>query len=297
MAIRPYKGILPTIGPRVYIDEAASIIGDVVIGADTSIWPMCSVRGDVNYIRIGARTNIQDGSILHGTHDYEGVPGGWAVIVGDDVTIGHQCIIHGCTVESRCLIGMGSAILDGAVLRSGVFLGAGSLVTEGKELEGGYLWMGRPAKRVRELTDEEKAWFEYSARHYVEAGLKNDLFKVGWAERSEAQRPAFTLVGVHFVHPNLPFLTFPAPRPCRRFFRRFAFRRDQGAHDGLRLRALGRLQTAVFLQQPVFVRRQGRRPFRLHPVTAGLLRHPVQVAGRHAGHDVLHVHAEPGTGG
>jgi carbonic anhydrase/acetyltransferase-like protein (isoleucine patch superfamily) len=175
MAIRPYKGILPTVGPRVYIDEAASIIGDVVIGADTSIWPMCSVRGDVNVIRIGARTNIQDGSILHGTHDYEGVPGGWAVIVGDDVTIGHQCIIHGCTVESRCLIGMGSAILDGAVLRSGVFLGAGSLVTEGKELEGGYLWMGRPAKRVRELTDEEKAWFDYSARHYVD--LKNDYLK------------------------------------------------------------------------------------------------------------------------
>ena len=175
MAIRPYKNILPTIGPRAYIDEAATVIGDVVVGDDTSIWPMCSVRGDVNYIRIGARTNIQDGSILHGTHDYEGVPGGWAVIVGDDVTIGHQCIIHGCTVESRCLIGMGSAILDGAVLRSGVFLGAGSLVTEGKELEGGYLWMGRPAKRVRELTEEEKAWFEYSARHYVK--LKDDYLK------------------------------------------------------------------------------------------------------------------------
>jgi len=97
------------------------------------------------------------------------------VVVGDDVTIGHQCIIHGCTVESRCLIGMGSAILDGAILRAGAFLGAGSLVTEGKELEGGYLWMGRPAKRVRELTAEEKAWFEYSARHYVK--LKNDYLK------------------------------------------------------------------------------------------------------------------------
>src|SRR3989344_4625161 len=118
MAIRPYKGILPTIGPRVYIDEAATVIGDVVIGADTSIWPMCSVRGDVNIIRIGARTNIQDGCVLHGTHEYESVPGGWAVVVGDDVTIGHQCIIHGCTVESRCLIGMGSAILDGAILRA-----------------------------------------------------------------------------------------------------------------------------------------------------------------------------------
>jgi carbonic anhydrase/acetyltransferase-like protein (isoleucine patch superfamily) len=175
MAIRPYKNIVPTVGPRVYIDDAASIIGDVVIGEDTSIWAMCSVRGDVNIIRIGARTNIQDGCILHGTIEYESVPGGWAVMVGDDVTIGHQCIIHGCTIESSCLIGMGSAILDGAVLRSGVFLGAGSLVTEGKELEGGYLWMGRPANRVRKLTEEEKAWFDYSAKHYVD--LKNDYLK------------------------------------------------------------------------------------------------------------------------
>jgi carbonic anhydrase/acetyltransferase-like protein (isoleucine patch superfamily) len=175
MAIRPYKHILPTLGPRVYVDEEATVIGDVIIGADTSIWPLCSIRGDVNYIRIGARTNIQDGCVLHGTHDYADAPGGFAVVIGDEVTIGHQCIIHGCTVESRCLIGMGSAILDGAVLRSHVFLGAGSLVTEGKELEGGYLWMGRPAKRVRELTEKEMAWFEYSARHYV--ALKNDYLK------------------------------------------------------------------------------------------------------------------------
>ena len=175
MAVRPYRNIRPTIGPKVYVDESAVVIGDVVIGEDASIWPMCSVRGDVNRIRIGARTNIQDGTILHGTHDYESVPGGLAVMVGDDVTIGHQCIIHGCTIESSCLIGMGSAILDAAVLRRGVFLGAGSLVTEGKELAGGYLWLGRPAKKVRELTSEEKAWFEYSARHYVQ--LKNDYLK------------------------------------------------------------------------------------------------------------------------
>ena len=166
-------------GPRIhssaFIAPGCRIIGDVEIGPDVSIWYNCVIRADVNRIVIGARTNIQDGSILHGTHDYEGVPGGWAVIVGDDVTIGHQCIIHGCTVESSCLIGMGSAILDGAILRAGVFLGAGSLVTEGKELEGGYLWMGRPAKRVRELTEEEKAWFKYSARHYVD--LKNDYLK------------------------------------------------------------------------------------------------------------------------
>jgi carbonic anhydrase/acetyltransferase-like protein (isoleucine patch superfamily) len=175
MAIRPYKNILPTIGRNVYVDESAVVIGDVVLGHDVSVWPMCSLRGDVNLIRIGARSNIQDGTIVHVTYPHESLPGGHATVIGDDVTVGHQCILHGCTVESLCLIGMGSSILDGAVLRRGVFLGAGSLVTEGKELEGGYLWMGRPAKKVRALTAEEKAWFEYSARHYV--NLKNDYLK------------------------------------------------------------------------------------------------------------------------
>ncbi|GMR03666.1 MAG: gamma carbonic anhydrase family protein [Gammaproteobacteria bacterium] len=175
MAIRPYKGTLPTIAVSAYIDEHAVIIGDVVIGEDSSIWPMCSVRGDVNLIRIGRRTNIQDGSVVHVTHPYKNVPKGHAVHIGDDVTIGHQCTIHGCTIENSCLIGMGSTILDGAILHTGVFLAAGSLVTEGKELEGGYLWMGRPAKRVRELTDEEKSWFDYSAKHYVT--LKDDYLK------------------------------------------------------------------------------------------------------------------------
>lgn len=172
MAIRPYKGVLPTLGARVYVDESASVIGDVVIGDDTSIWPQCSVRGDVNTIRIGARSNIQDGSVVHVTRAHTGLPGGRAVTIGDDVTVGHKVIVHGCTIEDRCLIGMGSVLLDGAVLRAGVFLGAGSLVSEDKELEGGYLWLGRPAKKIRPLTDEEWKWFEYSARHYVR--LKDD---------------------------------------------------------------------------------------------------------------------------
>jgi len=168
MALRSYKGFLPTIAKTTYVDEHAAVIGDVVIGEDSSIWPMCSVRGDVNIIRIGARTNIQDGSIVHVTHPYKEFPDGHAVHIGDDVTIGHQVTAHGCVIEDRCLIGMGSTILDGAVLRKHVFLGAGSLVTEGKELTGGSLWLGRPAKRIRELTDEEWKWFEYSAKHYVE---------------------------------------------------------------------------------------------------------------------------------
>jgi carbonic anhydrase/acetyltransferase-like protein (isoleucine patch superfamily) len=171
MAIRPYKTILPRIGDRAYVDEAAAVIGDVQLGEDASIWPMTVVRGDVNAIRIGARTNIQDGSVIHVTHKSSSDPG-HPTLIGDDVTVGHKVTLHGCMVENLCLIGMGSSILDGAVIRSQVLLGAGSLVTEGKELEGGYLWMGRPARRVRPLTDEERKWFAYSAKHYVK--LKDD---------------------------------------------------------------------------------------------------------------------------
>jgi len=172
MSIRPYKGIHPTIAKSAFIDDSAVVIGDVVIGEDASVWPQCSIRGDVHYIRIGARSNIQDGTVIHVTHPHGAAPGGYPAIIGDDVTVGHQCILHACTVGNRCLIGMGSQILDAAVIQDGVFLGAGSLVTEGKILESGYLYVGRPAKRVRELTAQEKAWFEYSARHYV--ALKND---------------------------------------------------------------------------------------------------------------------------
>jgi len=175
MSLREYKGIRPTLGQRVYVDEQSAVIGDVVLGDDSSVWPMCSVRGDVNIIRIGARTNVQDGTVIHVTHPHESAEGGHAVHIGDDVTIGHQCTIHGCSIGNQCLIGMGTTILDGAVLRDGVFLGAGSLVTEGKELEGGCLYMGRPAKKVRELSADEKKWFIYSAQHYVR--LKDDYLK------------------------------------------------------------------------------------------------------------------------
>src|SRR5690348_8896162 len=124
MAIRPYKDIVPKIDPSVYVDELAAIIGDVVIGADSSIWPQVSIRGDVNHIRIGARTSIQDGTVIHVTHDHAAVPGGRAAIVGNDVTVGHQCVLHACAVEDLCLVGMGSIVLDGAILRKGVMLGA-----------------------------------------------------------------------------------------------------------------------------------------------------------------------------
>jgi len=170
--IRKYKNITPTLGNGVYVDEQASVIGDVVLGDDCSVWPMAVLRGDVNKIRVGDRSNIQDGTIVHVTHGYSAVPDGYGVSIGNDVTIGHNVTVHGCTIEDECLIGIGSTILDGAVIHKHVLLGAGSLVTEGKQLHGGFLWMGRPAKKVRELTEDEIKWFGYSANHYKK--LKDD---------------------------------------------------------------------------------------------------------------------------
>ena len=148
------------------------VIGDVEIGDDSSIWPMAVLRGDVNSIHIGSRTSIQDGSVLHVTHDHPAQPGGFPLSIGDEVTVGHNVTLHGCTIDNRCLIGMGSTILDGAVLEEHVLLGAGSLVPPNKVLEGGYLWVGSPVKRVRPLTVDEQIWFGYSAEHYVK--LKNE---------------------------------------------------------------------------------------------------------------------------
>lgn len=169
--IRRFEEYTPQVDSSAFIDASAVVTGDVIIGADSSIWPCCSVRGDIHSIRIGERTNIQDGSVLHVTHDSEFAPGGNGLTVGDDVTVGHNVILHACTIEDLCLIGMGSVVLDGAVVQSGAMVGAGSLVSPNKVLQGGYMWLGSPAKQVRELTDKEKAFLEYSAKHYVD--LKN----------------------------------------------------------------------------------------------------------------------------
>lgn len=173
--IRSFAGKMPEVAATAYIDPTATVIGDVVIGADSSVWPMTSIRGDVNYIRIGERTSIQDGSVLHVTHAGPFSPQGNALHIGNNVTVGHQVILHGCTVEDNCLIGMGSKILDGAIVQSQVFLGAGSLVPPGKVLESGYLWLGSPAKKIRALTEEELHFLDYSAQHYVR--LKNIYLK------------------------------------------------------------------------------------------------------------------------
>ena len=171
MSIEKFENIIPTIHDSVYIHEQSLVIGDVVIGADSSVWPFSVIRGDVNSIRIGERTNVQDHSVLHVTHDGPYRPGGYSLEIGDDVTIGHRVTLHGCQIANRCLIGMGATVMDGAVLHDNVILGAGSLVTPGKELEGGYLWMGQPARKVRALEESEIESLQYSAQHYVR--LKN----------------------------------------------------------------------------------------------------------------------------
>lgn len=165
--IRPYRGTLPRLGAGVYVDEAARVIGDVELGDDCSVWPFAVLRGDVNRIRIGARTNIQDGSILHVTHDGPYTPGGVPLLIGDDVTIGHGVILHACTIGHRCLIGMGARVLDKAVIEDEVFVAAGSIVAPGKRLESGFLYRGSPAVRARPLTADERANLHYSAEHYV----------------------------------------------------------------------------------------------------------------------------------
>ena len=171
MTVRSYQGHTPELGAGVYVDPAAVVIGRVRIGNDSSVWPATVVRGDINAIEIGMCTNIQDGSVLHVTHDSRFDPGGHPLSVGSYVTVGHRVVLHACSIGDYCLIGMGSVVLDGAVLAPRVMLGAGSLVSPGKRLEGGFLWLGSPVRKVRPLTEMELAFLEYSASHYVD--LKN----------------------------------------------------------------------------------------------------------------------------
>jgi carbonic anhydrase/acetyltransferase-like protein (isoleucine patch superfamily) len=165
--LRSFKGIMPTLGARAYVDPAATVIGDVVLGDDVSIWPGAILRGDVHYIRIGARSNVQDGSVVHVTHDGPYSPGGFPTIVGEGVTIGHAAVIHACTIEDYCLIGMHATVLDGAVIKKYGFVGAGSVVPPGKVVGERELWLGNPAQRVRLLTDKQIEQLHYSADHYV----------------------------------------------------------------------------------------------------------------------------------
>ncbi|MGR5178667.1 gamma carbonic anhydrase family protein [Vibrio parahaemolyticus] len=171
-SIRSYKGISPQLDDSVYIDETSVIVGDVRLGKDASVWPLVAARGDVNHIIIGDRTNIQDNSVLHVTHKNAENPEGYPLIIGNDVTIGHKVMLHGCTIKDRVLVGMGSIVLDGAIIESDVMIGAGSLVPPNKKLESGYLYVGSPVKQARPLTDKERAFLVRSANNYVQN--KND---------------------------------------------------------------------------------------------------------------------------
>jgi carbonic anhydrase/acetyltransferase-like protein (isoleucine patch superfamily) len=171
--VRSYQGMEPRIAPDAYVDENAVVIGDVEIGQQASIWPMAVLRGDIHRISVGAGSNIQDGTILHVSHDSRFLPGGAPTIVHDRVTVGHQAMLHGCQIHDLCLIGIGARVLDRAVLRSRVMLAAGAVVPPGKVLEGGYLYVGAPAKRTRLLTDLEMEYLDYAAAHYIELAIKH----------------------------------------------------------------------------------------------------------------------------
>jgi carbonic anhydrase/acetyltransferase-like protein (isoleucine patch superfamily) len=167
-ALRSYKDTRPVIGERVYIDQSSVLVGDIRIGDDSSIWPLVAARGDVNHIHIGKRTNVQDGSVLHVTHKNQENPDGYPLIIGDDVTVGHKVMLHGCIIKDRVLVGMGAIVLDGAVIEEDVMFGAGSLVPPGKTLESGYLYVGSPVKQARLLNDKERAFLQKSADNYVQ---------------------------------------------------------------------------------------------------------------------------------
>lgn len=175
MHIRSFEGKTPIISETAYIDPMAVVIGDVIIGQESSVWPMAVIRGDIHSIHIGDKTSIQDGTVIHVSHAGEFNPEGNAVLVGNQVTVGHQVTLHGCTISDLCLIGMGAIVMDGVLVESEVILGAGSLASPGQVLSSGYLWLGRPAKKIRPLTEKEKQHIRYSAAYYAKLGKRHAL--------------------------------------------------------------------------------------------------------------------------
>ena len=168
MSIRSFKSVVPQVHARAWVDAQAAVIGDVWLAEEVSVWPCAVIRGDVAPIRIGARSNIQDGAVIHATHNSIYTPGGRGTVLGCDVTVGHGAILHACTIGDNALIGMHATVLDGAEIGAYTLIAAGTLVPPGKKLEGGYLYMGNPARRVRALDEKERAFFAYSAAHYIQ---------------------------------------------------------------------------------------------------------------------------------
>lgn len=165
--IRTFEGHAPAIDPDAWLDPLCLVIGDVHVGPRSSLWPGVVARGDIHRIRIGCETNIQDGCVLHNSHDGPFMPGGSPLLIGDRVTVGHRAILHGCEIRNDCLIGMGAIVMDKAVVEDGVIIGAGCLVPPGKVLQSGFLYTGSPARQSRPLTDRETEYLAYSAAHYV----------------------------------------------------------------------------------------------------------------------------------
>lgn len=172
LSIRTFKGQTPSLSADVFVDPSAIVVGDVSLGDDCSVWPNTVIRGDMHTIKIGKRCSIQDGSVLHITHASDYNPGGFPLTLGDEVTVGHMAMLHGCTIGSRVLIGMQAMVMDGVIIEDDVVLGAGSLVPPGKVLKSGHLYVGRPAKMKRPLSEKELSYFSYTAGNYVK--LKNE---------------------------------------------------------------------------------------------------------------------------
>ncbi|TKB51925.1 gamma carbonic anhydrase family protein [Ferrimonas aestuarii] len=167
MGLYTYNQTQPTVDESAFVEQSAVLYGDIHLDADASIWPLVAARGDVNRIRIGKRSNIQDGSVLHVTRSSSNNEAGYPLLIGDDVTVGHKAMLHGCQIGNRVLVGMGAIILDGAVVEDDVMVAAGSLVPPGKKLESGFLYVGSPIKQARPLTEKEIAFLKVSADNYV----------------------------------------------------------------------------------------------------------------------------------
>jgi len=166
-SVRKYLEFTPALGERVFVDPTALVAGDVHLGDDCSVWPMAVIRGDMHKIRVGNRTSVQDGAVLHITHAGPFNPDGYPLVIGDDVTIGHKALLHGCTIGDRVLVGMGAIVMDGAIVEDDVIIAAGSIVSPGKRLESGYVYRGSPAKQARPISEKEQRFFTYSAKNYV----------------------------------------------------------------------------------------------------------------------------------
>ena len=183
MPVTPYLETRPALGKDCYLHPSAQIIGDVVLGDESSVWCNTVIRGDVNHIHIGHHSNVQDLTMCHVSHKTAAKPDGSPLIIGNYVTIGHSVILHGCQIGNEVLVGMGSIVMDDVIIEDQVMIGAGSLVPPGKRLESGHLYIGRPVKAVRPLTEDERQFLRYSAEHYVR--VKNNYLKTEAANSTE----------------------------------------------------------------------------------------------------------------